>query len=107
MKGRRDVLLGPYLGCEPFSKVGGESRVSISDNFLWEAKPGIDVFEIQGCYSWACDCGGAWEKQGCMRTGVVNDSENGVFSSYLWQTGDQIHCNLLEWKGVFWGGDVV
>ncbi len=38
---------------------------------------------------------------------MVNNSEDGVFSSYLWQTGDQIHSNLLEWKGVFWGGDAI
>src|SRR5258707_9128423 len=107
MEGCRDVLLGPYLSCEPLSEVRSESGVSVGDDLLWEAEPGIDVFEIQGCYSWACDCGGAWEKQGCTRTAVVDDSENGVFSSYLWQTGDQIHCNLLEWKGVFWGCDTV
>src|SRR5216684_1010042 len=107
MKGRRDVLLSPYLGCEPLSEVGGESRVSVSDNLLWEAEPGIDVFEVQGCYSWTRDCSRAWEKQGRTRIAVVDNSENGVFSSYLWQAGDQIHSDLLEWKGVFRGGDMV
>src|SRR5258707_5064391 len=107
MKGRRDVLLGSYFDCEPLSKVGGESRVPISDNLLWEAKPGIDVFEVQGCYSWSRNCGRAWKEQGRTRTAVVDDSENGVFSSYLWQTSDQIHGDLLEWKGVLWGSDAI
>src|SRR5258708_3570889 len=107
MKGRRDVLLGSYFGCEPLSKVGGKSRVSVSDNLFGEAEPGIDVFEVQGCYPRSRNCGRAWKEQGRMRTAVVDNSENGVFSSYLGQASDQIHGDLLEWKGVFWGSDTI
>src|SRR5713226_1752343 len=107
MKGRRDVLSSPYFGCKPLSKVRGESRVSISDNFLWEAEPGIDIFEVQGHYSRTRDCSGTWEEQGRARAAMVNNGENGVFSSYLWQPSNQVHGNLLEWKGVFWGSDTV
>src|SRR5260370_28773871 len=38
---------------------------------------------------------------------MINDSENGIFPSYLWQTGDQIHGDLLERERVFWGSDSV
>ena len=38
---------------------------------------------------------------------MVDYSENGVFTPYVWQTSDQVHCDLLEWEGVFWGGDMV
>ena len=107
MEGRRDVLLGPYLGHEPLSKVGGKPRVPISDDLFGEAEPGVDVLEVQGCYPWSCDCGGTWEKQSRTRAAMVDNRENGVLSSYLGQTSDQIHCDLLKWKGVFWGSDTV
>src|SRR5260370_33432038 len=38
---------------------------------------------------------------------MVNNSEDGVFSSYLWQTCDQVHSDLLEREGVFWGSDTI
>src|SRR5260370_851143 len=107
MKGRRDVLSSPYFSCKPPSEMRGESRVSISDNLLRETKPGIDVLEVQGCYSWARNCGRTWEEQGRTRTAVIDYGENSILSSYLWETGDQIHGDLLKWKGVFWGSDAV
>src|SRR5216684_3952331 len=38
---------------------------------------------------------------------MIDYSENGVFTPYVWQASDQVHCNLLEWEGVFWGSDTV
>jgi len=38
---------------------------------------------------------------------MINDSENSIFPSYLGKTRDQVHGNLLEWKGVLRGGDVI
>src|SRR5258707_11971635 len=38
---------------------------------------------------------------------MVDDGEDSIFSPYVRQTSDQIHSNLLERKGVFWGGDTV
>src|SRR5258707_12385375 len=38
---------------------------------------------------------------------MIDYSENGVFTAYVWQTSDQVHCDLVEWEGVFWGGDMV
>ncbi len=38
---------------------------------------------------------------------MINDSEDGIFTPYVWQASDQVHCDLLEREGVFWGGDVV
>ena len=43
----RHVLLDPQLLCHSFGKVGHESGVSIGDDLIWQAKPSIDVFEIQ------------------------------------------------------------
>src|SRR5258708_20580754 len=38
---------------------------------------------------------------------MVDNSEDSIFSPYFGQNSNQIHGNLLEWKGVFWGGDTV
>ena len=86
MKGRRDVLLGPYLGRKPPSEVRGKSGVSIGNDFLWEPKPRVNVFEVQGGYAQSCDGGGTWEKQSCTRTSVIDDSEDGVLPPYSGQT---------------------
>src|SRR5260370_2316902 len=65
------------------------------------------MLEIKSSYSWACDCDRAGEKHGSSGASVINDSENGIFSLYVWKSCDEIHCDLLKGKGIFWGSDMV
>ncbi len=38
---------------------------------------------------------------------MVNDGEDGILSSYIWKSCDEIHGNLLKGEGVFWGSDAI
>jgi len=65
------------------------------------------MFEVQGGYSWASDCDRTREKYGSSRASMIDDSEDGVFSLYVWEPCDKVHGNLLEGEGVFWGSDMI
>src|SRR5258708_7288365 len=65
------------------------------------------MLEIKGGYSWASDRDGAREKHSSLGTPMINDNEDGIFSPYMWESRNEIHCNLLEGKGVFQGSDMV
>ena|SRR5260221_12676626 len=65
------------------------------------------MLEVKGGYSRASDRDGTREKHGSSRTPMINDSEDGILSPYMWESCDEIHCDLLEGKGVFWGSDIV
>jgi len=65
------------------------------------------VLEVEGSYSWTGDCDRAREKHSSLRTSVINDGEDGIFSSYVWKSYDKIHSDLLEGEGIFWGSDMI
>lgn len=41
------VLINSQLVTERSGKVRGEAWVSVRDDFVWEAKPLVDIFEVQ------------------------------------------------------------
>ena len=65
------------------------------------------MLEIKGGYSWTSDCDRAREKYGSSRTSMVNNGEDGILSLYIWKSCDEIHGDLLEGKGIFWGSDTI
>ncbi len=65
------------------------------------------MFEVQGGYSWSGDCDGTREKHSCSRTSVIDNGEDGILPSYIWESCDKIHGDLLKGESVFWGGDAI
>src|SRR5712672_1955181 len=87
------------MRCEPW--------VSVRDNLLWEPKPSIDVIEVKLGNFGSRDLSGTWEEDGCSGATVVNDRQNGIVSVGLGETDDEVHSNLLKWKGSWVSGDLV
>ena len=107
VEGCGNVLLSPYLGGQSSAKVQGKPRIPICNDFLWEAKPQVNVLEIKGGYSWTGDCDRAREKHGSLRISMIDNGEDGILSSYIWKSCDEIHSDLLEGEGIFWGSDTI
>src|SRR5712672_1491851 len=84
-----------------------ESWVSIRDNFLWEPKPSIDIIKVKLSDLGSRDLFGAWEEDGCSGATVINDCQDGVVSIGLRKADDEVHSDLLEWKGSWIGGDFI
>ena len=38
---------------------------------------------------------------------MIDDGEDGILSSYVWKSCDEIHSDLLKGEGVFWGSDTI
>ena len=72
MECRGQVLLDAKLLAEGSSEMGGEPRVPIADYLFGEAKPSVDVVEIELCNLGAFDSGGTWEEYGRPRTSMVD-----------------------------------
>jgi hypothetical protein len=39
--------------------MGGETRISVTDDFAWESEPSEDIFQVEFRYAGSGDCGGA------------------------------------------------
>jgi hypothetical protein len=84
----RDILLGPYVGRECSPEVRGELRISVRDDLLWEAEPGVDVLQVERSDTWTGDGGSAWQEDGCSGAAMVDYGENGVLATYPWEACD-------------------
>jgi|SRR6266403_812217 len=38
---------------------------------------------------------------------MIYNGEDCIISFLLWESCDEVHCNLLKWKGSFFGGDLI
>jgi hypothetical protein len=103
----RNILLGPYVGHKCSAEVQGELRVSVCDDLLWEAEPGVNILQVEHGDAWTSDGGSAWQEDGCSGASMVNYGENGVFVAYFGKACDQVHRHLLEWASVYWGANPV
>ncbi len=65
------------------------------------------MLEVQSGYSWPCDCDRAGEEYSRSGTSVVNNGEDSIFSSYVWESCDKVHSDLLKGEGVVWTHDTV
>src|SRR5712671_229426 len=81
--------------------------VSVQDNFLWEPKPSVDVIEVELSDFGSRDLSRTWEEDGCSGATMVDDCQDGIVSVGLREADDEVHGNLLKWKGSRVGGDLV
>jgi hypothetical protein len=102
-----DILLGPYVGCEHSTEVRGELRVPVCDDLLQEAKPGVDVLQIEHGDAWTGNGGGTWQEDGCLGASMVNYGKNGILIVYFGEACDQVHRYLLEWMSIYQGANLV
>jgi hypothetical protein len=87
--------------------VGGETGVAVTDDLGWKSEPSVNIIQVQlgnpspgyGC------CTG--QEYCCPRASVIHDSEDGIFSVVRGEARDEIHCYLLEGKGVVGRRDAV
>jgi hypothetical protein len=53
------------------SEMGGETRISVTDDFAGESEPSEYIFQVDFRYASSGDCGGAGKKYRASRTAVI------------------------------------
>ena len=98
MERRRHILLNPQFLGHSLGEVGHKSGVSIGDDFIWQAEPSIDMFEIQMGHALSGYGRGAWKEQCCSGAPMNDNGEDGVVALTFGERHNQVHCHHLEGK---------